>query len=585
MKFLGTRAILVALTALIALPVMAAAAPVRTAKSSAPINKYKKHGTVIYSDWQFPDTLNPIQTSIGVSGLTISTILASLAVSNGKGQLVPDLLTNIPSLKNHEIQNGGKTITLKLKPHNYWSSGEEITNKDILFGWEAYMDPATGPYCNGTCDHIKSITLKGKYTAVLHLKDSYAPILSLGLPPVWPHNSKQLGLTPHAAALNLGKNVKFNYESSSYWTDGPYQVQTYVNNDRIVLTPMKYYHVHPGPHLAKLIFEFFSDKNSLIAAAAAGQTDVTTDYTLADAQALQSHKSVFKTDITAAYLIENLQINQYSKTYNGKPNPLRLTKVRQALALSVDKVGAIRSALGLNEKTAKAYVAYTPFVRTKHFVQEYADTSINGAWDPFLKKYIGYSSRSVADAKKLLKQAGYAKGFPLDFITTAGNPVRAAEFAVIAASWAKIGVHASLTVMPANSLFADWNSGGPIAHERFQIGMWSIGTSSDPDSLHIMISSQYLDAAKKTHSTLNQDWSGMRDKLIDTDMNKAATTFNSKTRARLYKAVQEELAKNADWIQIYYRPNIVTVNNRLKGPTGNPLFDTVTYNVYDWTVK
>ena len=585
MRFLGTRVILVALTALIALPVMAAAAPIRTVKSSAPVNKYKKHGTVIYSDWQFPDTLNPLQTSIGVSGETFGTILSTLAVFNGKGQLVPDLLANIPSLKNHEIKNGGKTIILKLKPHDYWSSGEEITNKDILFGWETYMDPLTGPACLGTCDHIKSISLSGKYTATLHLRDDYAPILSLGLPPVWPHNWKQLGLTPHAAANNLGKNSTFNFENSSFWTDGPYQVQTYVNNDRIVLTPMKYFHTHPGPHVAKLIFEFFSDKNSLIAAAAAGQTDVTTDYTLADVPALTSHKSVFKTDVTPSFLIENLQINQYSKTYNGKPNPLRKTKVRQALALSVDKVGAIRSALGISEKTAKANVAYTPFVRTKGFVQEYADTSINGAWDPFLKKYIGYSKRSVADAKKLLKQAGYANGFPLDFITTSGNAVRAAEFAVIAANWAKIGVHASLTVMPANGLFADWNSGGPIAHERFQIGMWSIGTSPDPDSLHIMISSEYLDAAKKTHSTINQDWSGMRDKLIDTDMNRAATTFNSSKRAKLYKAVQQELAKNADWIQIYYRPNIVTVSKRVKGPTGTPFFGNNTYNSWDWTVK
>jgi peptide/nickel transport system substrate-binding protein len=583
MKFAGKSRLAPALTLVAGLAVMISAMPAQAAHHSGPpVNQSKKSGTVIYSDWQFPDTLNPLQTSIGASGQTIATILASLAVFDGKGQLVPDLLTNIPSKANHEILNGGKTIILKLKPKQYWSSGKLITNQDILFGWHMYMDPVTGPYCNGTCDHIKSISLKGKYTAILHLKGVFAPILSEGLPTVWPHDWPALGLTPHAAATTLATNSSFNFENSSYWTDGPYQVQSYVNNDRIVLTPMKYYHVHPGPYLSKLIFSFFSSKSDLIAAAASDQTNVTTDYTLADIPALTASRSVFKTSVTPAFLIENLQVNQYSKMYKGKPNPLRKTKVRQALALSLDKVGIVQSALAVSKKVAQKYVAYTPFVKTAHFVQEYSDTGITGAWDPFLHRYVGYSARSVADAKKLLKQAGYSKGFPLDFITTSGNSVRSAEYAVIASNWSRIGVTTNLTLMPASAMFADWYHGGPIAHEQFQIGMWSIGTAPDPDSLHIMISSQYLDAIKGTHSTLNQDWSGMRDHVIDSNMNKAADTVNASVRARLYKQVQEHLAQNADWIQVYYRPVIVTVDKHVKGAGGTPFFDQETWNVYAW---
>jgi ABC-type transport system substrate-binding protein len=112
--------------------------------------------------------------------------------------------------------------------------------------------------------------------------------------------------------------------------------------------------------------------------------------------------------------------------------------------------------------------------------------------------------------------------------------------------------------------------------------MWSIGTAPDPDSLHIMIASQYLDALKPTHSTINQDWSGMQDPVIDRDMNQASVTFNSKKRAALYKEVQQHLAKNADWIQIYYRPNIVTANLKVKGVTGTPFFGNNTWNSYDW---
>ncbi len=556
-------------------------------KSSAgpPVNTYTKSGTVIFSDYQFPDSLNPLETSIGVSAETFNTMLDSLLVFNGKGTLVPDLLENVPSLANHEILNHGRTIILKLKPGDYWSSGKLITSKDILFGWEVDMQPATGPYCKGTCDHIKSITLKGKYEAILHLKDNYVPILAQGMPQVWPHEWTRLGTTPAAAAHNLAQNPAFNFEDSSYWTDGPYQVQSFVNNDRIVLTPMKYYHVHPGPHVAKLIFVTYTDKNALLAAAISGATDVTTDYTLADVPVLQSHSNVFKTYVTGSFLIENLQVNQFSKTYKGRPNPLVKTKVRQALALALDKIGILRSALGITAAVAKNYVAYTPWVVTKRFVQEYSDTSIKGAWDPLLHKYVGYGNRSLADAKKLMKQAGYPHGFPLDFITTAGNSVRAGEYAVIAANWAKLGVTTSLTTLPANDLFADWDAGGPIAHENFQIGMWSIGTAPDPDSMHEMFTSQYLDALQKTHSVNNQDWSGVQDKVIDSDMNKAAVSFNPKVRAKLYKQVQQHLEQNADWIQIYYRPQVVTASHHVTGVTGTVFFGNNTLNCYDWKAK
>src|SRR5271166_6516565 len=110
MKFVGLRLTLIALTAVIALPLVVSAAPIRSVKSAAPVNTYKKHGTVIYSDWQFPDTLNPLQTSIGVSAETFNLIFANLADFNSKSQLIPDLLARIPSLKNHEIANGGRTI-------------------------------------------------------------------------------------------------------------------------------------------------------------------------------------------------------------------------------------------------------------------------------------------------------------------------------------------------------------------------------------------------------------------------------------------------------------------------------------------
>lgn len=541
------------------------------AKGNAPkINTSPKHGTILFSDWEFPDTLNVFQTGLGVTLSVMNFVLAGLDTFDQHAHLYPDLLVNIPTVKNHEILNGGKTIILKLKPGQYWSSGEEITNKDIKFGWQMYMDPVTGPACVGSCDHIKSIALKGKYEAILTLKDKYAPILSVGLPPVWPHNWAALGLTPHDAAVKLTQDKQFNFEDSSYWTDGPYQVQTFVNNDRIVMTPMKYYHVHPGPYASKAIFVFYSNVDSLIAAAQSNQTDVSTDYTYANLPQLQGHKSAYKLWVTPSFVAEHLEFNALDKTYKGQPNPLHDVRVRQALALSIDKIGMEESALGISRKVAESIVAYTPWTVTPRFTQMFGDKSLKGSWDPIAKKFLPYSAQTVRDARTLLRQAGYPNGFNLDFLTTAGNPTRAAEYAFIAKNWSSIGVHATLSTMPASAFTADWNGNGPRNRGNFQVSLWAFGNAPDPDNLHFYFVSKFIDRAQSTHSAINANYSGIDNKLIDQGMAKGAASFDPKVRARWYKQVQEQLNIGAYWVVLYYRANIVTSDRHISGDTPYP---------------
>jgi hypothetical protein len=49
------------------------------------------------------------------------------------------------------------------------------------------------------------------------------------------------------AAKLIGTTSSFDYTNSSSVTAGPFQVQTYVLNDRIVFPPMKDWHGPGGP--------------------------------------------------------------------------------------------------------------------------------------------------------------------------------------------------------------------------------------------------------------------------------------------------------------------------------------------------
>ncbi len=561
----------------------------RNAAASRCPTRLKASGTVKFSDWEFPDTLNEYQTEASVSQEVISTIHDDLTTYNGKGGVVPLLITNIPSLANHEVTDGGKTVSATLKQGLRWSNGQALTAADVKFGWEVGNDPKSGPYCAGTCDQISRIDVKGKYGLVFHLKHVYAPFVPVGLPQVWPvswPNAWAKGDVA-AAVAKLFTDQSFNMEGSQFPTDGPYTVTQFVKDDRIVLKPMKYYSTMScGARVGTLIFAFYSDKASLIAAASQKATDVTTDYTWADLATLQSHAGAYKVHAIPAFEFEHLTYNM-DPTYNGAKNPLHDVRVRLALDLALNKVDLIRSALQLGAAKARQIQAWSPFIITPTYKQPFADTKLVGQWDPITKKYRSDtgSASAIADAKKLLAQAGYASGFSLDGYTTSGNPVRAAQFAVIQSYWKKINVSFVPNFVPASKLFGGWTDDGTLQHGTFQVAMYADVGSPDPDNLKIIFQSKYIDRDQASHSSINMNESGIKDKIIDQGFDKGAASFDPAVRLKYYTAVQVELNKTSPFDLLFYRPEIATEDGHVGNFSTNPTNTGNQWNSYAWFTK
>ena len=549
----------------------------------------KATGTIKFSDWQFPDTLNAYQSQASVSQEVISPMHDDLTTYNGKGETVPLLLTNLPSLSNHEVSSNGRTITATLRPGLRWSNGQALTAADVKFGWQVSSDPKTGPYCLSTCDHIARIDVKGKYGLVFHLKDVYAPFIPVGLPPVWPTSwpgawSKGDVAT---AATKLFTDASFNFETASMPTDGPYQVSQFVKDDRIVLKPMKYYTTRScGGRISSLIFVFYSDKNAQIAAASQKNTDITTDYTWADLAPLLTHSKSFKVHALPAFLVEHLTYNM-DPTYNGQKNPLHDVRVRIALSLALDKIALIRSALSLSASKAREVESWSPFIITPTYQQPFADTKLKGQWDPISKKFrtdTG-SAGAIADAKKLLSQAGYAGGFTVDGYTTSGNAVRAAQFSVVQSFWKKINVNFVPNFVPASKLFGGWTDGGTLQHGAFQVAMYADVGYPDPASLNTIFQSQFIDREKQSHSSVNGNVPGLKDKVIDKAFDKATTSFDPKVRQKYYTQIQIELNKVAAHDDLFYRPEIATDDGRVTNFSANPTNQGNQWNTWAWYVK
>jgi peptide/nickel transport system substrate-binding protein len=340
----------------------------------------------------------------------------------------------------------------------------------------------------------------------------------------------------------------------------------------------------PGaPFADKLIFDFYSTKTGMLAAAKKGEIDVTTDYTLADLKQLEQGNGRYAVHKIPGFTIEHLEFN-LDKTINGKPNPLHDVRVRQALALAVDKVEMMRVAFGISEAEARQVVAYSPLIVTPGFVQPFGDRSITGQWDPIAKKYVAPGPQAIAHARQLLAQAGYATGFDLRFATTSGNTVRAAQATAILKMWSEIGVRGALDTIPASHFFGQWGTNGPLARGDFQVAMFAFLGGSDPDGLKTNMVSTYIDRQARNHSSVNGNYAGIQDPAIDEAFRTGAGSFDPKVRQAAYSRMQEVMNQKAYWVPLFSRPSIDTASTRLEGFASNPTLLGPTWNVFAWRV-
>ena len=70
-------------------------------------------------------------------------------------------------------------VTYKLLKDVLWSDGKPFTCDDVLFTWEAVVDPDSGAVSTAGYDQITSIECPDETTAVVTYEPLYAPYLAL----------------------------------------------------------------------------------------------------------------------------------------------------------------------------------------------------------------------------------------------------------------------------------------------------------------------------------------------------------------------------------------------------------------------
>jgi ABC-type transport system substrate-binding protein len=518
-----------------------------------------------------------------------------------RGRTFPEMATEVPTIKNGGIRNNGRTYVIHLKHGMRWSNGTEITAADAVFGWKIDYDPGgvdpstgqTGRQCGLACV-ISSATAADRYTVVYHLNGVDHVFLMQDIPQFWPtYWAGAWNHDAHAATLTLN-SPSFDFSGPGYPTDGPYQIYRSVRGSNGYLTqarfrPMKYYDIMScGGSIKNITFYSYATLADQLTALRSGKLDLTWEWDISSSlPQLQGPERGYRLHVDPYPMINVMWFNVDAR-YGGKPNPLHDVRVRQALALALDKRSLIANTLGLHRRQTSNVIQWAFCVKSPKYSTNCADRSITGQWDPIAHRYDPNPGKGVAllDAKKLLAQTSWRRGFTLDWLERTGSLTAPTEEASTAASWARLGVTLNVSSVAAGTAL-----NAELTHGLFQAGIFNdflpvdgidrfmkeeLASASDPRSRSSSTESQ-------------QNISGIHNRIIDRAIAAAAATPNEKVRRREFDIVQEEMAKQDYWDVIHGVVVPYTEDGRIENLSDSvasyPATIGVLWNVWAWKVK
>jgi peptide/nickel transport system substrate-binding protein len=527
---------------------------------TAPTNK---GGTVLMSDWQFPDSLNPLFATTVVDYELIDAVWGGPIVNGPNLKWLPDELTEVPTPQNGDVSSNGLTVTLKLRHDLKWSDGQPLTSADYVYGWKTLMDPNTAAASTSGYDQIKSITTPDAYTVVLHYAKPFGPYL-LYLPFPLPKHAwssipdKNLANT---SSVNLTPKV----------TNGPYMLQSYASGQSFTLVKNPYYKstTFHGPFLNTLVFKGYGSKDALIEGVKAGETDISEDYNLNDLDKFGGLPGNVQVEVTPSIEYEHLDFNMGSAIFQGSTG----LDIRKAIVQSINRCEIINDVL--KQSNCSKYLANT--------VEP--PPAIDAA-------NVSPPSYSLSAAKADMQAAGYkqvngtwvdssGKPFPtLQFATTSGDTTRADNAQIFAADLKTLGITLKLNFYQAGKLFADYASGGILARGQYDLAEFAYVDSPDPDAEYGIYDSTQIPSASNPSGG---NYQRVNNPQVDKDLTLGRYTVDINKRIQYYKDFQKIIiAQQVYTLPLYIRPNITTHNTAVNNFVPSPSSVGNEWNVADW---
>ena len=398
-------------------------------------------------------------------------------------------------------------------------NGLPLTARDVKWTFDSLISGKLRSAKTSTYAPLDRIDALDDYTVVFHLKQPFAPLL-------WNLSDGAIGIVPYGSGEDFNRNPIGS---------GPFRFASAQQDKEVVVERNPDYWATPAK-LERVQFKVIPDATTRALELRKQSADIAINALTADTVvALERDRglTVMESPGTIyAYLAMNLR------------DPiLKDVRVRRAIAYAINVEPVIHYLL--RDQARPAYSVLPP----QHW-----------AYDADVEKYPYDPQR----ARQILDEAGYRPvngiRFHITFKTSTEESTRLLA-AVLQQQLREVGIALDIRSFEFATFFADITKGAYQLHSL----RW-VGGNLDPDIFeHIFATSSF--APKRANRTF---YSNPR---VDELIRQAQGTLDQPQRKALYDQIQQALAEDLPYINLWYLDNVLVHTNRVRGiemgPSGN----------------
>ncbi|WP_426449095.1 peptide ABC transporter substrate-binding protein [Siccibacter colletis] len=480
-----------------------------------------------------PASLDPVK-AVGLPEIqVIRDLFEGLVNQDEKGKLIPGVATRWQS-------NDNRVWTFTLRDNARWSDGTPVTAEDFVYSWQRLVDPKnTSPFAwfaaLAGISNAQAI-IDGKQTPdKLGVKAVNKNTLTVQLDkpvPYFPNLAANFALYP-VPKTAIEKSGNDWTKPGNLVGNGAYVLKDRVVNEKLVVVPNTHYWDNARTVLQKVTFLPINQESAATKRYLAGDIDITESFPK------NLYQKLLK-DIPGQ-VYTPAQLGTYYYAFNTQKGPTADARVRLALSMTIDRRLMAEKVLGTGEKPAWRF---TP--------------DVTAGFTPQPSRMEEMSQQELnAEAKTLLKAAGFGPGRPLKLTLLYNTSENHQKIAIAVASmWKKnLGVDVKLQNQEWKTYIDSRNTG------NFDVirASW-VGDYNEP--------STFLSLLTSTHSGNIARFS---DPAYDKVIEQASIETTDAARNKDYNEAENIIASKAPIAPIYQYTNGRLIKPWLKGyPIDNP---------------
>ena len=308
------------------------------------------------------------QSGSSLDQLLIGNVYEGLVARNATNQVVPSLA------QSWEVSKDGLRYTFHMRKGAVFSNGNKLTAHDAEWSFNELI--AKKYRGSNMVGKVESAKAKDDYTFEITLKEPNAKLL-------WALCSR--------SGLVFDKNAKYDAKTQAVGS-GPYLIDKFVPNDRVVLkTNPRYKGIH-RTHTNKIVVRYFVDDNAAVDALSSGSVQ-------ALAPISGQLAKPFKDDSKRYDVSAGNGTDKFVLAMNMKGERTKDKRVRKAIRYAIDHKQIIASRGG----TDLALGGPIP--------------SLDPGYEDLTKLY----PHDLQRAKELMKEVGFDESHPMDLTLTYPN--------------------------------------------------------------------------------------------------------------------------------------------------------------------